>query len=143
MSRTLCCWEAEIAVIKSCLILVYILLFFAPSYIIYITRTGFSMRFQWYHSLDTPKTSGEDIRVFLPKSCYQSGHFRSIQPVLHANPTTPYIEYTARIGFSMPFRWCPLYCDKSIVWEHAPPSCCCSSINMCYMLLRCHYIASV
>ena len=123
MSRTLCCWEPEIAVIKSCLILVYILLFFAPSYIIYITRTRFSRQIQWYHSLDVPKTSWEDIRVFSPEPCHQSGHFRSIEPVLHPKPTTPYIDYTARTGFLSPFSWCPPFCDKvlrgSVYWHLA------------------------
>ena len=59
-------WEPEIAGINFGLILVYIVLFLALLYVLYITRTGFSIRFQWYHSLDTPKTSWEDIRVFLP-----------------------------------------------------------------------------
>ena len=128
-TRTSSRWEPEIAGIKSRLILAYILQFLAPCHIIYITRTGFSMRFQWYHSLEIQKTSWEDIRVFLPKSCYQSGHFRSIEPILHPKPTTPYIEYTDRTGFLMPFRWCPPYCDKSIAWERASASCCCSPIN--------------
>ena len=46
--------------------LAYVLPFLAPPYILYITGTRFSIWFQWYHSLDTPKTSWEDIRVFLP-----------------------------------------------------------------------------
>ena len=52
--------------IKSKLILAYVLPFLAPPYIIYITRTEFSIQFQWYHSLDIPETSWQDIRVFLP-----------------------------------------------------------------------------
>ena len=50
-------WEPEIAEINFGLILAYILLFFALLDITYITRTRFSIRFHWYHSLDLPKTS--------------------------------------------------------------------------------------
>ena len=37
----------------------------------------------------------------------------------------------------------PPYYDKSIAWKRAPASCCCSSINVHYMLLGCHYIKQV
>ena len=88
-------WEPEIAEINFGLILAYILLFFALLYITYINRTKFSISFHWYHSLNLQK----DIRVFMPEPCHQSSHFWSIQPVLHAKHTTPYIAYTVRSGF--------------------------------------------